>query len=194
MAEIFSKIAGGINKGVVTVSANSKAMLEKTKIKTVIDNLENERKQLVFLLGTKIHGMHKASGEVMIDTGIENMFAEINKRDELIAQQKEQLLQVEAELRLAVSGGSSIEQSGITCTCGHINHKEAKFCAKCGSPQQTEPAVSAGADIEAKSISAAVQDGFVCACGHLSPEGTKFCAKCGSLFQAPPAPAGHTGS
>jgi len=177
MADFFGKLSDGINKGIAKVGANSKALMEKAKIKTVIDKAENERKQLTQLLGTKIHDMYKTNGEIVLDDGMKNIFAEIDKREEVIAQQQEQLKKIEEELRL-VAGGTAPIEGGITCTCGHINARDTKFCAKCGSQQQAPPPAPA----------AEVQQGVTCACGHINSEDTKFCANCGSPQQAAPIP------
>ena len=44
MAGILDKVVGTVNKGVATVGAGSKAIVEKARIKNVINNLEGERK------------------------------------------------------------------------------------------------------------------------------------------------------
>ena len=175
MPDILNKITSGINKGVATVGANSKAMLEKAKINTVINNLENERKQLTQLLGTKIYEMHK-SGEITIDDAIQNFLIEIDKRVELIAQQQEQLRRIEAEVSLVTSGTGPVIQGGAACACRHINNEGVKFCAKCGSPQRPKPAVTMPQPPIPKT-------GIACACGHVNSEVVKFCAKCGSPQQ-----------
>ena len=43
MAEFFDKVLSGINKGVNTVSENSKIMVEKANLNTAKRNAENSR-------------------------------------------------------------------------------------------------------------------------------------------------------
>ena len=54
MADFLDKVKTGFNKGVATVSTGSKNMIEKTKINTVIKTLEDEKKQLIEILGNKV--------------------------------------------------------------------------------------------------------------------------------------------
>ncbi|MDR2183086.1 MAG: hypothetical protein LBE55_02820 [Clostridiales bacterium] len=151
MADFFNKIAGGINKGVATVSANTKAMADKSKIKAVISNLENERRQLIQMLGQKIYDMHTETGEISVDEHVSNFISEITRRLELMAAQQEEMMRVDAELNM-ITGGTrhaapyATPYDGIQCTCGHFNPAGARFCAGCGSnigqptpPGPTEP-------------------------------------------------------
>ena len=133
MADIFDKIASGINKGVATVGAGSKAMVEKAKIKTVISNLEAERKQLAELLGMKVYEKFAESGENPGDESIANFVTEIKKRLAGIAEQQAELKRIEMEMsqvtgqNVGAGGGSKV------CACGNANGAGAKFCAKCGN-------------------------------------------------------------
>jgi len=133
MQGFFDKVTGGINKGVASVSANSKAMLEKSKINSAIVNLEKERKQLTHLLGQRVYDNFKASGEVAGDQGIMNFFAEIDKRLELILVQEEQLRRIEEELAMVTKGTVPIARGDAVCQCGHANVDDARFCAGCGT-------------------------------------------------------------
>jgi len=131
MADLFNKLAGSLNKGVATASANSKALLEKSKIKSAISNLENERKQLVAILGQKVYASYKTTGEIPIDDTLTNLCGEITKRLELIEQQEAQMIKIDEEVSLIVSGTKSA--GSTTCVCGHTNNSDAKFCASCGT-------------------------------------------------------------
>jgi len=134
MADFLNKLAGGINKGVATVGANSKAMMEKSKIKATITNLENERKQLIGLLGQRVYDMHKDTGSVSVDEGITNFINEINKRLELIGEQNEQMARIDAEVSMVTGGTRNMAMQGaVPCGCGHFNPEGAKFCAGCGN-------------------------------------------------------------
>ena len=134
MADFFGKIAGGLSKGVANVSANSKAMMEKARVNSVISNLEGEIGNLQKLLGAKVYSMHTSGSEVTVTDEMANFFTEITKRHEMIAERQEELKRIEEELSL-VTGGSakSTGAAGATCSCGSTNVEGAKFCASCGS-------------------------------------------------------------
>ena len=134
---IFDKVVGSVNKGVATVGANSKAMVEKARVKTVINNLETERKQLAELLGMKVYEGYLESGRVTMDEGMTNFITEITNRLEGIAEQQAELKRIEEEVSQVTGGKSSAgDDTGIPCTCGNMVPAGAKFCAKCGNPMQ----------------------------------------------------------
>lgn len=54
MADIFDKMKMGLNKGVATISTGSKTVVEKTKINSIISNLENDKKRQCEAMGMKI--------------------------------------------------------------------------------------------------------------------------------------------
>jgi len=129
MADIFDKMVAGLNKGVATVGANSKAMIEKAKVNTAIKGLEEERKQLAELLGMKVYTAISEGAEAPREE-IANFCSEITKRNDLIAEHQEQLRRIEAETN-AVTGNNRVYSA--TCSCGNVNAEGSKFCAKCGS-------------------------------------------------------------
>jgi len=133
MAGFFDKVTDGISKGVASVGATSKGMMEKAKIKSVIGNLEAEQKNLMQLLGQKVYELYKENDAVSADEGIVNFVAEIDKRLELIEAQKEQLKRIEEEVAMVTKGTVQVSQGGDACQCGHVNGAQAKFCANCGT-------------------------------------------------------------
>ena len=126
---ILGKLVDGLSKGVATVGANSRAIIEKTTISNIIKNLENEKKQFAEILGMKVYELQMAGREVLKDD-IENIVNEISKRLQLIALQQEQLKQIDAVTNVAMRG--NITNFPI-CRCGHINEQGSRFCLKCGS-------------------------------------------------------------
>ena len=172
MAEILTKIAGGISRGVATVGANSKAVMDKAKINTAIDNFRSERNELAKMLGQKVYEKFKSTGRIVVDESIASFIREIDNRTEAINNQHELLKKVEEELSMVVGGGASAGNDVIACgECGHGNHPGAKFCAGCGSPTKA-PAATEGENRCGN-------------CGELATAGTKFCAGCGNPISAP---------
>ena len=161
MPDIFDKLVGGINKGVASVGANSKAMLEKAKINSQIAGVEKDRRQLAELLGMKVYENHIAGGDT--NEGIDNFIQQIGNCVVQIDAFKLQLKQIDDELKLSTGERNPL------CKCGSMNAQGAKFCAGCGSP--LEPAADAPTD------------GVKCGCGHVNVPEARFCAGCGSALQ-----------
>ncbi len=130
MADFFTKVMDGVNKGVATVSAGSKTILEKTKINSVIKNLTDEKKQLLEVLGNKVFAFATAEKKDIPFAEVETICVQIAQRDEQIAQQQAKIEELDAEMN-KITGSSGI--SAATCSCGHINKSGAKFCAACGN-------------------------------------------------------------
>ena len=135
MSGIFDKVVSSVNKGVATVGASSKAMVEKAQIRTTISNLEAERKQLAELLGMRLYESVIQGGEAVTDPGMANFITEISKRLEGIAEQEAALQRVEEEVS-KVTGAQAAANVGAqnVCPCGHANSIDSKFCVGCGSP------------------------------------------------------------
>jgi len=133
MAGIFEKVVGSVNKGVATVGTSSKAMIEKAQIKTMISNLESERKELAELLGMKICEKHIQTGEISIDKEIENFVVEIGKRVNGIAEKQAEIKRIDDSVNQIIGSKGNATDTEKTCTCGNIAPPDAKFCAKCGN-------------------------------------------------------------
>jgi uncharacterized protein (DUF3084 family) len=126
MADIMDKIVDGVNKGIAAVSSGSKYIIEQAKIKTKIKELENEKKELLQLLGNKILEMRSSNQINIEDAGVNNFFNEIAKRDEAIKVEQERLAELEKN-KDSNPGGV------VVCQCGNQNPVGSKFCSKCGS-------------------------------------------------------------
>ena len=162
MAGFLDKVAGGISKGVATVGANSKAVMERAKINAAIGNLEGEKNQATLALGQRAYEVLTAGGYLEGDEAAEKLVVEIDKRLALITEQREQLKRVDAEVALITHGTTHGRPAGgIPCGCGHTNPPGTNFCAGCGT-KVVAPAV------------------FTCSCGQVNNEGVKFCAGCGT--------------
>ena len=128
-SKIFNKLVGGLSKSVATVSANSWAIIEKTKINNVIKNQENERRRLAEILGMKVHELLMTRNEIS-KVDITSLVDEISKRIQIISEQNEQLKRIDAEVMMAASGNST---NLPVCGCGQVNVQGAKFCETCGN-------------------------------------------------------------
>jgi ribosomal protein L40E len=133
MADFLDKVKTGINKGVATVSTGSKTVIEKSRLNSVVKTLEDEKQQLIKLMGNKALEYFEANGgaEPMPYSMVENFIAQIKLREQSIAENKEKVRELDAEMDKIV-GNANIN---VTCSkCGHQNSGTAKFCVKCGNP------------------------------------------------------------
>jgi len=137
MADFFDKVVSGFNKGVATVSTGSKTMIEKTKINSVIKNLENEKKQLAEIIGVKVYQMYMSNSENDIPVSeVSDTCQQILAINQQIEEQNFKIAELDAEMeQVKASGGApaSAVNVSVTCQCGHPNVAGAKFCAKCGN-------------------------------------------------------------
>ena len=127
MADIFDKIAGGLSKGVASINTNSKAMVEKTKIKAEIHNLDKERKNLAELLGMQVYERYTMSGEVVDDEAMSNFIMEIYTRLDKISSHQAEIKRIDEETKAV-----NAEMSAKFCKCGKPAIEGAKFCGYCG--------------------------------------------------------------
>ena len=132
MADFLDKVKTGFNKGVATVSTGSKNMIEKTKINTVIKTLEDEKKQLIEILGNKVFAFCTDTEDGDIPRSeVLNICNEIVTRNVQIEEQKQKIEALDAEMNQVL--GNSASPMPMVCSCGHTNSVGAKFCAKCGN-------------------------------------------------------------
>lgn len=133
MSDFFGKVKDGFNKSVATMSTGSKTVIEKTKINSCIKTLEDEKKQLCEILGSKIYSFCTQNTEGDIPRAeAESICGEIAKREEQISAFRRKLEQLDNEMN-QVMGTSSVSSGPVHCRCGHVNAPGAKFCASCGS-------------------------------------------------------------
>lgn len=131
MAEFLDKVKQSINKGVATVSTGSKNVIEKTKINSCIKSLEDEKKQLLELLGNKVYNYFKENADGSFSKDMAESFCdEIDIRLANIKKQKELISELDAEM--SKIRGMSVNNLSKVCGCGHENGAGSKFCAKCG--------------------------------------------------------------
>ena len=177
MSDILGKIVGGLNKGVATVGASSKALMEKTQVKAAISNIENEGRQILLMIGQTAVDMYMSDGRLELNDDMEALIAQLLKKEDQLMQKQEQLRQIDEELSLVIGRNniapvsvapSGVVAGGIVCGCGHTNASSTKFCIQCGAKVE---------DVIQQPIP---QDGVLCSCGNVCPDGTAFCGKCGS--------------
>lgn len=132
MADFIDKMKVGFNKGVATISTGSKTMVEKTKINSVINNLEADKKRLCESIGFTLLEFCKQNPETDFPYGEMVSFCDkMAQYNQEIDVQKIKLAELDAEMNRVLGATNSAEQ--VFCGCGYANVVGSRFCAKCGS-------------------------------------------------------------
>ena len=144
MADAFEKFKSSINRGVTAINVKTNASLEKAKIKTQIETIQNE-----------VQGMMGAVGEAVFLMGQRGdaEYSKLNNHLEVIRKKKAEIAALQAELVAIdersnqIMGSSStnnavpVTQTGNICPkCRSPYADGAKFCRKCGQKLQVESA------------------------------------------------------
>ena len=131
MAEFFDKVLSGINKGVNTVSENSKIMVEKANLNTAKRNAENSRNVLYRQLGALVYNL-RADGKIDAPE-IEGLYNAITESTKNIEELEEKIRALDSN-RQGASAPNAPIQNGVACgSCGHVNEAGSNFCAECGT-------------------------------------------------------------
>lgn len=139
MAGIFDKMVVGINKSVNSVSEGSKVLVEKAKLKTQMQEIEDEKIKLLTNMGSLVYNLQN-EGQIHIEQ-CEGICAEIANLDQNISHCRSQLEfydnmrnQPQQYGYQAQGNADPAYGHGIGCTCGYMNKEGARFCANCGKP------------------------------------------------------------
>lgn len=162
MADIFEKITGKIDKGIKAVSSKGKELIETTKLKSEIKDVQNSIDIKFQALGKKVFEMinREALNYDELKAGCKEIASLFKKITEL----EEAIKQVELETLKTRYGTDTI----ICSKCGAPNKSDAKFCMGCGSAMVVEVKV----------------EGKICpTCNAPVKEGAKFCMRCGGKVE-----------
>lgn len=132
MADIFDKMKMGLNKGVATISTGSKTVVEKTKINSIISNLENDKKRQCEAMGMKIFEFYAQNPDTDFpNSEMVDFYNSLQLHNQQIEDQKRKLAELDAEMNRVLGTSNSVGQ--VICSCGYANIAGSKFCAKCGA-------------------------------------------------------------
>lgn len=132
MADIFDRMLDGINKGVNSVATGSKTMIEKAKINSAINNLENEKRQLAEVLGVNAYNLYK-EGKLQNLEELGSFCEQIDQKIEAIVAQRQELAKFEQPAPVQTYAANPSGGTIFCSQCGAQNDAAAKFCAKCGN-------------------------------------------------------------
>lgn len=167
MADLFNKLKQGLDKGVTAASAKSKEVIESTKLKSQIRDLQGRKREVLEELGNIVYAMF-----------LQGSFDEARVREQCSAvvavdgQIKEKEAEVEVVHVKAQEAMGKPRMSGV-CACGAELPVGAKFCGKCGRQIEAAPAPPPEA-------AASTCPG----CGAALSPGAKFCPRCGRQARA----------
>lgn len=162
MADFFEKITSGIDKGIKTVSSKGKELLETTKLKSEIKDVEKTIQEKFQLLGKKVFEM--MNRETLNVDELKNNCGEIAAIFKKVTELEDEIKKVELEALKTRHGADTI----MCSKCGSPNKSDAKFCMNCGSA------------IVVKTKA----EGKICpTCNAPVKEGAKFCMRCGGKIE-----------
>jgi len=162
MRNFFEKITDSIGKGVKAVSSKSKELIEITKLKNEIKNVQNSIESRFQVLGKKVFEMLNMG--VLKEDELKAECKEITSLFRKITELEGAIKKIELEA-LRERYGADI----VMCPkCGAPNKANAKFCMSCGCAMMVE----------------AIVKGKTCpTCNALVKEEVKFCARCGTKIK-----------
>lgn len=138
MADVFSKIKSGVNRGITTISVKSSSALEKSKIKTHIETLNREIERERNVSGEEAYKLWSEG-----TTDFSSVFAHFEtmkaKYDEIDALNAELAAIDERDNQILGNNAPVVEAPvsntpKVFCTqCGAQCEANVKFCTKCGN-------------------------------------------------------------
>jgi NADH pyrophosphatase NudC (nudix superfamily) len=133
MADFFDKLKQGVGKGVTTVSVKSREMLDISRLKSQIVEVQQQKREALEELGNIVHTM-LAKG-VLDEERLRTKNTAITALDEQIKQKESELTEIHAKAQEALGKPRPI----AICACGAEIYEGAKFCGKCGKKVEATP-------------------------------------------------------
>jgi NADH pyrophosphatase NudC (nudix superfamily) len=133
MADFLDKVKQGFGKGVTTVSVKSKELLETSKLKSQIAEVQKQKKEALEELGNIVYTMFLKGA--FDDERLQAKSMAIAALDEQIKAKENELMETRARAQEALGKPKPI---GV-CACGAEIHEGTKFCGKCGAKVECMP-------------------------------------------------------
>lgn len=126
MADFLDRLKQGVSKGVTTVSVKSKEVLEVSKLRSQISDLQKQKRDALEELGSITHLMILKS-DVDQERLRGKSFA-ITSLDEEITKKESEIAAIHAKTQEDLGRPKVI----AICVCGAQVVEGSKFCGKCG--------------------------------------------------------------
>lgn len=142
--DAFSKLKSSINRGMTAINVNTSASMEKARIKTQIETIENEVQRMIGAIGEAMYLMY-AKGDHDYAKLDDHLAVIKQKKDEIEAlkaeidavdERKSQILGSNAQENLEVPAAPVAMVNQQCPGCGTPFQEGAKFCRKCGTKLQ----------------------------------------------------------
>lgn len=130
MEEFFEKMRQSIGRGMVTVGAKSKAMIETTKIKGQIGMIQEQKKSALEELGNIVYATFLKGG--FDEERLKNKCEAVRALDAQVKDKEEELRRIHLEAQKVLGNPMIIAR----CDCGVEIYEGSKFCGKCGKKVQ----------------------------------------------------------
>ena len=129
--EAIQKIKSTVNRGITTISVKTASSLEKSKIRTHIETLENEVRSMIINIGECTFEIWQSDAD----------YEQISELCKTVAQKKSEIESLYQELSNIDSRDSKIlgNQEGdkslwtVCPQCGEQYFNHVNFCRKCGT-------------------------------------------------------------
>jgi hypothetical protein len=124
--DFFDKMKDGLSKGIDTIGARGKELMEDTQTQLQISSLRDKRKKTLEDLGALAYALFQKGA--FPDEGAKALGEAITSLDQLIAAKQAELRHDGAPPASAPATGSS----PVKCDCGAEIAAGVKFCSTCG--------------------------------------------------------------
>lgn len=121
--DFLDKMKDGISKGIDTIGAKGKEIMENTQAQLQISSLRDKRKKAVEELGALAYGLYQQGALTA---------AEAKTACESIAALDQEIAAKQEELKHESAAGNAAGTALVKCDCGAEHAPGASFCSSCG--------------------------------------------------------------
>jgi hypothetical protein len=127
--DFFDKMKDGLSKGIDTIGAKGKELMEDTQTQLQISSLRDKRKKSLEDLGALAYALFQKGA--LADAGVKAVCETIGSLDQQIVAKQAALDQSHQEAKPAITA-TGAGAAAVTCECGAENARGVKFCSSCG--------------------------------------------------------------
>ena len=128
--DFFDKMKDGLSKGIDTIGAKGKELMEDTQTQLQISSLRDKRKKSLEDLGALAYALFQNGA--LADAGAKAVCETIGSLDRQIAAKQATLDQGHQEGKPAVPVAAGAGSALVKCACGAENATGVNFCSVCG--------------------------------------------------------------
>ena len=129
---LFDKMKDGLTKGIDTLGAKGKELLEETQTQLQISSLRDKRRKTLEELGAVAYVLFQKGA--LVDEGAKALCEAIGSLDQQIAAKQATLGEGHQGGKAAAAPASGAATALVKCDCGAEYAHGVKFCSSCGKP------------------------------------------------------------